>query len=65
MYGSFISEHSMEFLLLQEGTTDMERNVLKWEFLLIQTLLFDFLLLFYLIFLCILVIIPQPFQTNW
>jgi len=29
MYDSFISEHSMKFLLLQEGTTDMERTVLK------------------------------------
>jgi len=29
MYGSFISEHSMECPLLQEGTTDMEITVLK------------------------------------
>lgn len=27
MYGSFISEHSMEFPLLQDGTTDMEITV--------------------------------------
>jgi len=65
MYGYFISGHSMEFLLLQEGTTDMERTVLNWELLLIQTSLADFLLLLHLIFLCIFVIIPQPFQTSW
>jgi len=46
MYGSFISEHSMEFLLLQEETTDMERTVLNCELLLIQTSLVDFLLFF-------------------
>jgi hypothetical protein len=64
MYGSFISEHSMECPLLQEGTTDMDITVPKWELLLIQISLNDFLLLFHLILLGVFVIIPQPFQTN-
>jgi hypothetical protein len=64
MHGYFISEQSMEFLLLQEGTTDMERTVLKRELLLIQISLVDFLLLFHLILLTYFVIITQPFQTH-
>lgn len=64
MYGSFISEYSMEFLLLQKGTKDMESTVFNCELLLIQTLLVDFLLLSHILLLWCFVIIPQPFRTN-
>jgi hypothetical protein len=63
MYGSFISGQSMEFILLQKGTKDMDSTVLNCELLLIQTSLVDFPLLFHLLLLRCFVIIPQPFRT--